>query len=170
MADVDYVAPLATNKAENFVHQATATATEKLRQTADAASQGLKDIQTEVTGGLKQAAGMARTYVDVQRTALETVVKASQIYGEGLQNLAARAAEVNRAQFEDTMAHLKALTGVKSVKDALSLQAEFARAAASRALSETSTFMDDYLKVTGQALAPVTARVREAAEKVKTAA
>jgi hypothetical protein len=56
---------------------------------------------------------------------------------------------------------------VKSVKEAISLQTSYARDTASRVLSETSSFAEDYLKVAGQALAPVTARVREAAEKVK---
>jgi hypothetical protein len=174
MADTENQAPAAAKKAEKFAEKATEPVTarfgEKVRQTADAATKGFSDIKEEVTGGLKQAAEMARTYADVQRTALETVVKAGQIYGEGLQSLATHAANVNRVQFEQTVAHFKALTGVKSVKEALSLQTEFARATASRVLSEGSILVEDYLKVTGQALAPVTARAREAAEKVKQAA
>jgi phasin family protein len=167
MADVETTAQLAAKKTEKFAEKVTATATETVQQTAEAATNGFKTMQAEVTGGLKQAAELARGYVDVQRTALETVVKAGQIYGEGLQSLASRAADANRTQFEHTVAHLKALTSVKSVKEAISLQTSFARDTASRVLSETSSFAEDYLKVAGQALAPVTARVREAAEKVK---
>jgi phasin family protein len=168
MADADVVAVQATKKGEKFADKVSATVTEKVKETTEAATKGLKDMQAEVTGGLKQAADMARTYVDVQRTALETVVKAGKIYGEGLQSLATHAAAVNRTQFEDTMAHLRALTSVKSVREAVHLQTQFARATASRVLSEGSTIVEDYLKVAGQALAPVTARAREAAEKVKT--
>jgi phasin family protein len=158
------------SEAHKATESMTARVADTVQQTAEAATKGFNDIKDEVTGGLKQAAGMARTYVDVQRTALETVVKAGQIYGEGLTSLATHAADVNRVQFEHTVAHLKALSGVKSVKEAVTLQTQFARATASRVLSEGSALVEDYLKVTGQALAPVTARVREAAEKVKQAA
>ncbi len=166
-ANTAQVAAKKIDKVEQAAEAATASVTDKLKHTAEAATKGLHDMQADVTGGLKQAAELARTYVDVQRTALETVVKAGQIYGEGLQSLVTHAADVNRTQFEHTVAHLRALTAVRSVKEAMSLQAEFAREAASRALTEGSAFVEDYLKVTSQALAPVTARAREAAEKVR---
>jgi phasin family protein len=81
--------------------------------------------------------------------------------------MATRAADVSRSQFEDTMAHLRSLTSAKSVKQAVELQTAFTRNTLSRVLSETSVFVEDYLRVAGQALAPVTARAREAADKVK---
>jgi hypothetical protein len=176
MADVENVTPVTsmttvtTKKFEKIAEATTARAADAIKQTTDSATAHMKTMQTEVTGGLKQAAEMARTYVDVQRTALETVVKAGQIYGEGLKGLVTHVADVNRTQFEHTLAHFRALAGVKSVTEAMSLQTQFARATTSRALSETSAFVEDYLKVTGEALAPVTAQVREAAEKVKHAA
>ncbi len=147
-----------------------AKATEGFKDVQAKVTEGLKDVQHQVTDSLKRAGETARTVVDVQRTAIETAVKASQIYGEGLQSLATHAVDVNRAQFEDTMAHLRALAKVKSIKEAVELQTAFARATASRVLHEGSTFVEDYLKVAGQALAPVTSRAREAAEKVKNAA
>jgi phasin family protein len=170
MADVETATPVAAKKFEKVAEITTARAAETIKQTTESATAHMKTMQAEVTGGLKQAAEMARTYVDVQRTALETVAKAGQIYGEGLKSLATHAVDVNRTQFEQTVAHFRALAGVKSITEAMSLQAQFARATASRALSESSAFVEDYLKVTGDALAPVTARVREAAEKVKQAA
>jgi hypothetical protein len=169
MAQVENITP-AAKKFERAAEQVTATVSEKVQQTADAASKGLQTLKEDVTGGLKQASEFARTYADVQRSTFQTVVKAGQIYGEGLKSLATHIAEVNRTQFEQTMAHFKALTGVKSVKEAFGLQAQFARETTSRALSETGAIVDDYMKVAGEALAPVTAKVREAAEKVKLAA
>jgi len=174
MADTEFTAVKAevpvTKKAEKVVEKATEKMTETVKTTAEAATAGLKDAQARVTTGLKRAAELARGYVDVQRTAVETVVKAGQIYGEGLQSLATHAANVNRVQFEDTVAYFRALTSVKSLKEAVELQANFARATASRVLSESSAFAEDYLKVAGQALIPVVTRAREAAEKVKSAA
>jgi phasin family protein len=147
-----------------------AKVTEGFKDVQAKVTEGLKDVQHQVTDSLKRAGETARTVVDVQRTAIETVVKAGQIYGEGLQSLATHAVDVNRAQFEDTMAHFRALAKVKSIKEAVELQTAFARATTSRVLQEGSAFVEDYLKVAGQALAPVTTRAREAAEKVKNAA
>ena len=160
------VADKAAEKVEKVVLGAE-TVAEKVAEPVRAP---LKDIQEKVTEAMHKAAETARNVVDVQRGAFETVVKAGQIYGEGLQHLATHAAEVGRTQFEDTMAHLRSLTSVKSVKEALELQGNFARTTASRYLTETSTLVEDYLKVAGNALAPVTTRAREAAEKVKNAA
>jgi phasin family protein len=154
-------------KIEKVAEKATAQVTATVEQTKEAAATGLKDVQAKVSEGMTKAAEAARSLVDVQRGALETVVKAGQIYGEGLQGLATHAADVSRVQFEDTMAHLRSLTSVKSVREAMTLQSSFARSTLSRVLNETSSLVEDYLKVAGQALAPVTARVREAADKVK---
>jgi len=162
-AKFEKVAEKATDKVAGKIEHATETAAESVKT-------GLKDVQAKVTDTLHRAAEMARGVADVQRGALETVVKAGQIYGEGLQGIATHAAEVSKTQFADTMAHMRALTSVKSVKEAIDLQAAFARSTASRYLAETSTFVEDYLKVAGNALAPVTERAREAAEKVKKAA
>lgn len=167
---VTSMAPVATKKFEKIAEATTLRAAETIKQTTESATAHIKTMQTEVAGGLKQASEMARTYADVQRTAMETMVQAGQIYGEGLKSLVTHVADVNRTQFEHTLAHFRALAGVKSVTEAMTLQTQFARATTSLALSETSALVEDYLKVTGQALAPVTARVREAAEKVKQAA
>ncbi len=142
---------------------------EGLKHTAEAAAKGLKDVQAEVTGSLAQATDLARAYAEVQRDALESVVKAGQIYGEGLKSIAAHAAETNRTQFEESLAHLRALTGVKSIHEAMALQTQYARTAASRALTEGSMLVESGLKLAEETLAPLTARAREAAEKVKTA-
>jgi phasin family protein len=158
------------SKPEAIVAKATDRVAETVKQTADAAAEGIKTMQERARGGVQRVSEYARGYAEVQREALETGAHAARIYGEGLQGLAQHAAEISRVQFEESMAHLRSLVGVRSLTDLFSLQADFARKTASRALEETSTFAEGYLKVANDALAPVTARVREAAEKVKHAA
>src|SRR5271156_4082498 len=87
-----------------------------VKKATEAANTGMKDVQAQVTDGLKQATEMARVYAGAQRSALETAAKSGQIFGEGLKTLATQAANANRVQFEDTVAHFRALTGVKSIK------------------------------------------------------
>lgn len=182
MADVENVAAKVETPAKKFEKFAekTAAITEKAAETTaetmsakaetvvEKTTAGLKDVQEKLATGYHKAAEAAREAVDVQRSAIETVVEAGKIYGEGLQGLATKAAEAARVQFEDTMTHLRSLTTVKSVREAVDLQASFTRATLSRVLSESSVMAEDYLKVAEKALAPVTARAREAAEKVKT--
>jgi len=158
------------HKVETNARKTTDRVVEAIKQTADQTAESVKAVQEQARGGFQKVSEIARGYADVQRETLETVTEAGKIYGEGLQSLARRAAEVSRVQYEDGIAHLRSLSGVKSVTDLLHLQAEFARKTASRALTESSTMVEDYLKVAGQALAPVTAKAREAAEKVKQAA
>jgi phasin family protein len=163
-------APPAAPPAEKvtaFAEKPTAFVADSLKQTAETAGKGLKDVQAEITGSLAQATDLARAYAQVQRDALESVMKAGQIYGEGLKTIAAHAAESNRAQFEETLAHLRALTGVKSIHEAMALQTQYARVAASKALTEGSLLVENGLKLAEEAMAPITARAREAAEKVK---
>jgi phasin family protein len=166
-------APTLSPKTETFprksdrVVDALKQSTEKVAETA---AQTMHAVQDQARGGIQKMSEAARVYADAQRETLETVAHATRIYGEGLQGLGKHAAEVTRLQIEDGVAHLRALSGVKSVTDLFHLQAEFARKTASRAMAETSTLVEDYLKVAGEALAPVTAKVREAAEKVKQAA
>jgi phasin family protein len=167
MADTEHATPRSTATGAKL-EQAAETVSENLRQTAGTAAQGLKDTQEAVRFSLAQATDLARAYADVQREALETVVAAGKIYGEGLQHLAAQAAGTGKTQFEESIAHLRALAGVKSIHEAVTLQTRYARNAASRALDESSLLMDEGLRLAQQTLAPLTARAREAAAKVKT--
>ena len=59
----------------------------------------------------------------------------------------------------------KALTSVKSLKDAFDLQASLARSTMEKTLAESGKLTDASLKLTEQTLAPLTARVSLAVEK-----
>jgi phasin family protein len=163
-------APNTTLKSEPAARKIERLAEEAVKPATEAAAAGLKKLQEQAASGLHRVTELARLYADAQRETIETVAHAGKIYGEGLQGLAKHAADVSRVQLEDGMAHLRSLAGVKSVTDLVHLQTEFARTTASRTLAEGSTLVEGYLKVAGEALAPVTARAREAAEKVKQAA
>ena len=71
---------------------------------------------------------------------------------------------------DESMSAFKALTSVKSLKDAFELQSSFARAALEKSLAESGKLTDASFKLTEQALAPITARVSVAVEKFAKAA
>jgi phasin family protein len=166
MADLEHATPRST-EAGAKLEQAADAVSEKLHHTAGTAAQGIRDTQEAVGFSLAQATELARAYAEVQREALETVVAAGKIYSEGLQHLAAKAAGTGKTQFDESIAHLRALAGVKSIHEAVTLQTEYARNATSRALDEGSLLMEEGLKLAQETLAPMAARAREAAAKVK---
>ena len=63
-----------------------------------------------------------------------------------------------------SIATFKALGTVKSVKEAIDLQSNFARTAFEKVIAETNKIADASMKLTEQTLAPLTARVTTAVE------
>jgi phasin family protein len=68
------------------------------------------------------------------------------------------------------MSTWKALAGVKSLKEAIDLQSNLARASMESAVAHSGKFTDASLKLAEQTLAPITARVTLAVEKFGRAA
>lgn len=95
---------------------------------------------------------------------LEALTKSSQIWSAGVQDMTRQAAATARTSFEDAMATFKALTSVKSLKEAVALQTIFAKAAFEKVSAESSKMTDASIKLTEAALAPITARVTVAVE------
>ena len=112
----------------------------------------------------------AEEFVTFSQGNVEAVVKSSQIWTAGVQDLSKQVAATAQATFDETLANFKALTSVKSLKDAFELQASFARAAMEKAMAESGKLTDASFKLTEQTLAPITARVSVAVEKFAKAA
>ena len=101
---------------------------------------------------------------------LEAMLKSSQIWATGMQDLSKQIAASAQASFDETMSTFKAMTSVRSLKDAMDLQASLARTTLEKTLAETGKLTDASFKLTEQAIAPITARVTLAVEKFAKAA
>ena len=112
----------------------------------------------------------AEDFVSFGQGNVEAFVKASQIWATGVQDLTKAFAATAQEQMDSNMAIFKALAGVKSVKEAIDLQTTLARTSMEKAVTETSKITDASMKLTEQAMAPITARVTRALEKVGRAA
>ena len=158
-AKVDAKFDAAETKVESKIEAVTAKATA-----------AIEDVQARVRDGASKATEFAREAYSFNKGTVETVVKAGQIYGEGLQGLATHAAGATREQFDETVATLRHLVAARSIGKVIELQTELARSTAKRALTESTKLVEGYLKVAGDAIAPLTARALEAADQVKKAA
>ncbi len=134
------------------------------------ATAGFEATQTKMKEGVEKAMKTAEELVAFNQGNIEALVKASQIWASGMQDLSKHLAATAQASLDESMSALKALTGVKSLKDAFELQSSFARAALEKSLAESGKLTDASFKLTEQALAPITARVTVAVEKFAKAA
>ncbi len=96
---------------------------------------------------------------------VEALLKSSQIWAAGVQDLGKHFAATAQASMDETMATVKAISGVKSLKEAMDLQASFAKTTMEKLLAETGKITDASMKLAEQAIAPITERVTIATEK-----
>jgi phasin family protein len=134
------------------------------------ATAGFEATQAQVKEGVKKAVTTAEDIVAFNQGNLDAIVKAGEIWSAGVQDLTKHITAAAKASFDESVATFKAITTAKSLKDALELQAAYARASLEKTLSESSKITDASIKLTEQALAPITARVTIAVEKISKAA
>ena len=101
----------------------------------------------------------AEDFVAFNQGNVEALVKAGQLWAAGVQELSKTFAATAQAQVEETLATVKALSGVKSLKEAVDMQTSLARASMEKAVTETSKVTDASVKLAEQAWAPLNARV-----------
>lgn len=121
--------------------------------------------EASMTQGVEKAMKTAEEFVAFGQGNLEALVKSGQILAAGLQDMGKQMAATAQAQIEETVSAFKAITSAKSVKDAFDLQAGFARAAVEKTLAESGKFTESSVKLTEQAMAPLTQRWALAVEK-----
>ncbi len=124
----------------------------------------LETIHSTVTPGMKTMINSTKDLVALNKGNLEAFAKSGQIWADGVQDLTKQAAATARASFEEFVATFKVLGTVTSVKDAIELQSNLARTTIGKAVAETTRITDASIKLSEQALAPITARVTVAVE------
>jgi len=129
------------------------------------ASAGISETQAKVKEGMEKAMKTAEELMAFSQGNVEAFMKSGQIWTAGMQDLSKQMAATAQASFDETMSTFKAMTSVKSLKDAMDLQANLARSALEKTMAESGRLTDVSFKLTEQTLAPITARVTLAVEK-----
>jgi len=127
----------------------------------------MSDQMTKMTDGVQKSAEDA---VEFGRGNFEAFTKATQAYVTGLQDLSRQAFAVAQGFGEQAVENAKALSSVKSLKEASELQATFARSAIEKSVAETTKLNEAAFKLAEQASAPLAARWTLAVEKFTKAA
>jgi phasin family protein len=156
--------------AEQATSEVSETTVTNLKDGIAKATTGFEATQTKVKEGMEKAMKTAEELVAFNQANVEAIVKSGQIWATGVQDLSKHFAAAAQASMDQGMAAFKALTTVKSLKDAIELQTSFARSALEKTLAESGKLTDASIKLTEQTLAPITARVTVAVEKFSKAA
>ncbi len=142
--------------------EAAATETKKVEAVTTAKTiEGMKEAASVATAGFEQA--QVQMKEGVQR-AMKTAEQVAHFLANGFQDISKLWAATAKASMDETMSTFKALTGVKSLKEAFDLQSSFARASMEKAMTESGKITEHSLKVAEQAFAPISARVNAAVE------
>ncbi len=111
----------------------------------------------------------AEQFVTFGQGNIEALVKSSQIFASGLQDLGKQMAANAQAAMDETMSTFRALTTVRSVKEALDLQTTLARSTLEKAMSQGGQVTETSFKLAEQAMGPIASRVTLAVESFKAA-
>ncbi len=131
---------------------------------------GIEKTQTEMKANMEKAFKTAEEFVSFSQGNVDAVVKSGQIWAAGVQEFTKSFATLAQAQMDQTVSVWKAMSGVKSLKDAMELQTNLARSSVEAAMSESGKLTDASMKLAEQTFAPITARVTLAVEKFGRAA
>ena len=123
------------------------------------------ELKTEAKYTMENAIKSTEEIVSFGQGNVEAIIKSSQIWATGVQDLGKHFAATAQAQLDETMATVKALSSVKSLKEAMDMQSTLAKTAMEKMLAETGKLTDASMKLAEQAMAPITARVTLATEK-----
>lgn len=127
----------------------------------DGMNQGMQQA-TKTAEGFYKAAEQAAEF---GRGNIEALTKATQTLTTGMQDLGRQYFAMSQAITDHAMESAKALSGVKSLKEAADIQAAFAKASLERTMAETAKLQEAAYRLAEQASAPLTARMTLAAEK-----
>lgn len=165
---------------EPGVEAGAQTAEPDASPTPPAVSAVIPDTGMAVAATASQAAPISRgmdtimksteDFIAFGQSNVEAMIKASQIWTAGMQDLTKQVAAGAQSNFDETVNAFKALSGAKTLKDAIDLQTGFARTAIEKSLSESGKLTDASLKLAEQVLAPITARVTAAMDNFGKAA
>ena len=142
--------------------QAQKIVTEGAAQARVAMEKGMEQMTKGAEGFMKAA----EEATEFGRGNMEAFTKAAQTWAVGSQDLARQVMALAQGLTDHSLEGAKALAAVKSLNEAAEIQAKFAKAAMEKAVAESAKMQEAVFKLTEQAVAPISARMTVAMEKM----
>ncbi|WP_419896686.1 phasin family protein [Roseomonas sp. USHLN139] len=144
---------------------AAGSATKTIATSAAETRTAMEKSMDQITRGTEGFYKATEEAVEFGRGNLEALTKATQTYITGLQDLSKQAFAVMQGLNEQAVANAKALSSVKSLKEAAEIQAGFAKAQLEKSMAEATRLNEAAFKLAEQSSAPIAARMTLAVEK-----
>ena len=154
-----------TEVANKNFEQTVASLKVGAEQVSAHATAGVEQSQAKMKEGMEKAMKTAEEMMAFGQGNIEALSRSTQIWTAGMQDLSKQFAATAQASIDETVGMFKALTSVKSIKDAMELQSNLTKSSLEKAIAEGGRLTEASVKLTEQALAPITARVTLAVEK-----
>ena len=135
-----------------------------MKEGVERAVKALETSEAKIKENMEKATKTGGQMMAFGQGNMEAMVKASQIYVTGVQDISRQFAASNKTSLEEALAFTKSLMGVKSAKEAIDLQTGFTKSSIEKAVSETNKLTDASVKLAEQTIAPITARITLAVE------
>jgi phasin family protein len=97
---------------------------------------------------------------------LEAVVASGNIVAKGVEGFSKEVFALVQSSFETSMNAAKAFMGVKTLREAIDLQADLSRSQFDRLMADSTKLAEMSVKVANEAFQPIQARVNVAIEKM----
>jgi len=156
--------------AKKLANEAVAAGAAQTRKLVDNSAQTARlTMEKSVTDVTKATEGLfkaAEEAAEFGRGNAEAVAKATQLYVAGVQDLGKQTLAMLQGLSDHAVESAKAFSGVKSLKEAADLQANYARAAMEKTFSDSAKLQESALKLAETSFAPLTARMTLAVEKM----
>lgn len=110
----------------------------------------------------------AEAFMTFSQANVEAFVKSGQIFATGLQEMTKQFAATAQATMDETMSTYRAMSAVRSIKEAIDLQSSLARSTMEKAMAHTGQAAETSFKLAEQTIAPIANRVTLAVESFKT--
>eukprot|EP01092_Planopodium_desertum_P012874 TRINITY_DN61021_c0_g1_i1.p3 TRINITY_DN61021_c0_g1~~TRINITY_DN61021_c0_g1_i1.p3 ORF type:complete len:283 (-),score=84.82 TRINITY_DN61021_c0_g1_i1:27-764(-) len=146
--------------------KAAPAAAARIETPAKPVDQAIAQTKEKVEKMSKQVFATFEDVVGFQKDNVEAFVASSTILTKGFEALSKEIAAFTQAQYEQSVATTKALFAVKSVKELVDLQTEFAKSSFDALVAEATKVSETGFKVANEAAEPITARVNATVEKL----
>ena len=141
----------------------------KATQMADA---GASQMRTAMERSMEQASKAAegsmkaaQDFAEFSRGNVETLTQVTQTWMTGSQEISRQAFALLQGLADHALEGARALSGVKSLKEAAEVQATYTRGAMDRVMSETAKLQEASFRLAEQVATPVTQRMTQAIER-----
>ena len=144
----------------------TTMATKTQTKTADMASNMANEMQTRLAGMYEKGTEMTGEMVTFQRANAEAMAEAGKILFTGMQDMTREAVEESRKAADQISEDARLMAAAKSPTELVKLQSDIMRRSFDNAVAAGSKNTEAWIKLTNDAMAPLTSRVSEAVEKM----